>query len=339
MLRGREHSHRALQATAAENATGGLSPTALIAIALVVLILICCWCCYRRRRHRTSSPALDVYAPAPTANASTPLTDSSSLIGLNLDELRRWRINESDLVGSRTLASGAYGQVSLGSFCGTTVAIKSSLRKKATVADLQCFIDEIKLTARFESPYIIKLIGVAWSNPSDLQCVLEYMDMGDLRNHLSQTTPETYPWTEKSKNVLLDSKKGTKLSDFGVSREDTQETMTVGVGTYRWMAPEILREGHYTVAADIYSFGMILTEFGSHMIPYSDMKNPKTGKALVDTALIGLVLNGEIRPTLSGDMPEWVRAMAMQCAVPDPTERPTAYELSTIVRKHTAVII
>ena len=34
-----------------------------------------------------------------------------------------------------------------------------------------------------------------------------------------------------------------KLTDFGVSREDTQETMTVGVGTYRWMAPEILQSG------------------------------------------------------------------------------------------------
>ncbi|KAH9076487.1 hypothetical protein Ae201684P_010431 [Aphanomyces euteiches] len=33
----------------------------------------------------------------------------------------------------------------------------------------------------------------------------------------------------------MDTKKGTKLTDFGTARETTNETMTIGVGTYRWM--------------------------------------------------------------------------------------------------------
>ncbi|KAF0701951.1 hypothetical protein AaE_016223 [Aphanomyces astaci] len=74
----------------------------------------------------------------------------------------------------------------------------------------------------------------------------------------------------KSRNVLLDSVKSAKLTDFGVSKEDTQETMTVGVGTYRWMAPEILQVNHYSVAADMFSFGMILSELDTHNIPYAD---------------------------------------------------------------------
>ncbi|EQC26650.1 TKL protein kinase [Saprolegnia diclina VS20] len=118
--------------------------------------------------------------------------------------------------------------------------------------------------------------------------VLEWMDRGDLKNVLEKTKPTvaggvsaTFPWQEKfqtmlaiadglvylhsldvihrdlkSRNVLMDSQKGTKLTDFGASREVTTETMTIGVGTYRWMAPEILQDNHYTTAADIYSFGM-----------------------------------------------------------------------------------
>ncbi|KAG9398231.1 hypothetical protein AC1031_022051 [Aphanomyces cochlioides] len=184
------------------------------------------------------------------------------------------------------------------------------------------------------------------------------MDAGDLRDNLTTRTPDEFTWREKihvmanivdglaylhslpvihrdlkSRNVLMDSTKGAKLTDFGLSKEDTQETMTVGVGTYLWMAPEILQLNHYSVAADAYSFGMILSEMDSHKIPYADMTNRKNGKPLVDTAIMGMVIAATIKPAFSNTMPEWIRDMAMQCISSSPDERPTALILSSIIHK------
>lgn len=44
------------------------------------------------------------------------------------------------------------------------------------------------------------------------------------------------------------------------------ETMTSAkvanvIGTMRWAAPEILKLGKYTAAADVYSYGMVLWYF------------------------------------------------------------------------------
>ncbi|KAF0684727.1 Aste57867_23313 [Aphanomyces stellatus] len=79
----------------------------------------------------------------------------------------------------------------------------------------------------------------------------------------------------KSRNVLLDSDKGTKLADFGISRrhDEDEQSMTMGVGTYRWMAPEVLAFRHYTIAVDVFSFGVLLSELDTHQIPYSDKQS------------------------------------------------------------------
>ena len=137
----------------------------------------------------------------------------------------------------------------------------------------------------------------------------------------------------KSRNVLMDSKKGTKLTDFGISREDTGETMTIGVGTYRWMAPEILQDNYYTVAADIFSFGMILSELDTHRIPYTDLSNDK-GNKLVDTAIISLVIQGAIKPTFTVNCPSWIQDLALKCISRNPDDRPTAVEISMIIRQN-----
>ncbi|KAH9104772.1 hypothetical protein AeMF1_019278 [Aphanomyces euteiches] len=101
----------------------------------------------------------------------------------------------------------------------------------------------------------------------------------------------------------MDSKKGTKLTDFGISKEDLQQTMTLGVGTFRWMAPEVVQDQRYTTAADIYSFGVVLSEFDTHQIPYSDMKKPGGGEPLSDSAIMVRVVAGSIKPTFSNNCP------------------------------------
>ncbi|OQR89857.1 kinase, partial [Thraustotheca clavata] len=136
----------------------------------------------------------------------------------------------------------------------------------------------------------------------------------------------------KSRNILLDSTKVTKLTDFGKSREVTSETMTIGVGTYRWMVPEILYSNHYSTAADIYAFGMVIYEFNMHHIPYSDNRNDE-GQALVDTAIMSLVMQGAIKPTLTDSCPTWIRKLAEDCIAMKAEDHPTAINVAHVIRQ------
>ncbi|RHY94088.1 hypothetical protein DYB26_015747, partial [Aphanomyces astaci] len=178
------------------------------------------------------------------------------------------------------IGTGAFANVFHGSFQGRAVAVKMLLKSRtSTVSQIQSFVHEIQLMSQFDSPYIVNLVGAAWTRADDLKCVMEFMDGGDLKEYLDTHSSQEFAWADKyvhllsiadglcylhsmnvihrdvkSRNVLLDSTKGTKLTDFGISKEDIQATRTVGVGTFRWMAPEVLQDQGYDVSADIYSF-------------------------------------------------------------------------------------
>ncbi|RHY08155.1 hypothetical protein DYB38_006691 [Aphanomyces astaci] len=333
----------------------------IVGVAIGVVILVAAVCFFIRRRNRKPDAEFEYQREGGKSAGGTTTTrfiTDNTATGIDMSELTLYRLNQQDVVPQKKIASGAYAHVLYGTYKGTPVAIKKLLSSHVGVSEVQGLIDEIKLLASFTSPYVVKLVGCCWDQPSDLECVLEYMNAGDLRDNLIARTSVDFTWNEKihviaaivdalaylhsmpvihrdlkSRNVLLDSVKSAKLTDFGVSKEDTQETMTVGVGTYRWMAPEILQVNHYSVAADVFSFGMILSELDTHNIPYADVTNPKNGKPLVDTAIMSMVIAGTIKPTFSHTMPKWVRDMAQQCIATDPEDRPTAMMLSNVVRK------
>ncbi|KDO30539.1 TKL protein kinase [Saprolegnia parasitica CBS 223.65] len=248
---------------------------------------------------------------------------------LDYGDLDLLRIAAADVVTTRKMASGAYGEIFFGEYDGKPVAIKTLLTGHSKRVWIQNVIDEINLLGRLDSPYIVSLVGAAWTRATNLQCVLEYMDLGDIRifgprrRLVYLHSMKVIHRDLKSRNVLLDSAKGTKLTDFGSSREATTETMT----------PEILQYNQYTVATDVYAFGIILSELDTHLVPYGDRINDR-GQGLVETAIMSMVIDDEIRPTFTPECPIWFRDLALQGLVHDPERRPTMMQVSHTLTTH-----
>ncbi|EQC29201.1 TKL protein kinase [Saprolegnia diclina VS20] len=321
---------------------------------VAVLGLLFCCLFWRKRRSDKSKTNSNM---APTNDTSYQPVDDED-VDLSTLRLVRLELRELSVSSARPLAAGAYGEVWAGVYGGEAVAIKRLKDKSAP--STQQFIDEILLLAKMESPYIVKLVGASWRRLSDLECVVEFMDLGDLRSYLTKTPAEIYPWHEKvecllsialglvylhtfepriihrdlkSRNVLLDSNKGTKLTDFGSSREIDESTLTNGVGTYQWMAPEIINGDPYTELIDLYAFGVILTEMSTHRVPYGNLVNPNTGHAYSQQFILTNVASGKLTPALDEASPEWVHEIASRCLSTSPADRPTAMQLVQLLRQ------
>ncbi|KAF0698908.1 Aste57867_10472 [Aphanomyces stellatus] len=271
---------------------------------------------------------------------------------LNLGELSLWRLDETQLSLGRVLSVGASGVVAMGLYKGAPVAVKK-LNRDHSLEMVQSFIDEIKLMTKLDCPYILSITGCCWGRPRDIHLVMEFMEHGDLRQYLKQTPPTVFTWDLKrsvihnmtqgllylhsmdiihrdlkSRNVLLGHHLMAKLTDFGVSRELTIETMTRGVGSFRWTAPEILEGKRYTEAADIYSLGMIVWELDTHEAPYVSQQ---AALKVTDPSLMSKIRTGGIFPEFSATCPQDVEQFVLHCIDHDPLQRPTALDLSAHV--------
>ncbi|DBA03928.1 TPA: hypothetical protein N0F65_010581 [Lagenidium giganteum] len=235
---------------------------------------------------------------------------------------------------------------------------------------LRHFMDEIRLYARLDHPKIVRFVGIAWTNLIDLSLVLEYMPNGDLTSLLKANRSEPngrmkFNWFSehaeprckalialdvaealvylhsfqapiihrdlKAKNVLIGEDYTAKIGDFGISREIADETMTGGMGTTAWIAPEVLQGERYGTRADIYSFGILLAELDTCGHPYNSNRTSET--ALTDAKIALLVSTQAISPTIEDDCPEPIRQLILECVSFDATKRPSAVEIHYKLRK------
>ncbi|CAN1280809.1 Serine/threonine/tyrosine-protein kinase HT1 [Linum perenne] len=95
-------------------------------------------------------------------------------------------------------------------------------------------------------------------------------------------------------------------------------------GTYRWMAPEMIKKKSYGRKVDVYGFGLMLWEMIAGMIPYEEMNPIQAAFAVV---------NKNLRPVIPPKCPAAMKALIEQCWCLQPEKRPEFWQIVKVLEQ------
>jgi hypothetical protein len=248
-----------------------------------------------------------------------------------------WELDPNDIVFHDKIASGAFGDLFRGSYCGQDVAIKILRGVQDDTAQFSEFLQEVAIMRKVRHKNVVQFIGACTKKPN-LCIVFEFMPGGSVYDYVRKhgclrvgavlkVAVEVCRGMDylhkrnivhrdlKAANLLLDDTGVVKIADFGVARVmDGPGVMTAETGTYRWMAPEVIEHAPYSEKADVFSFGIVLWELLTGRVPYSDMTPLQAAVAVVQKGL---------RPPLPSTCPPPLADVMRLCWQRDPVVRPS----------------
>jgi len=204
-----------------------------------------------------------------------------------------WVIQKEEVhMTQEILGSGGWGEVKVGIFRGTKVAVKCLYQVILSEYNLGLFSREMNIASRIRHPNLLQFIGATRvGNPM----ILTELMPTSLRKEL-ENTPLTHPqvitighgvasalnylhlWKPhpilhrdvSSANVLLEQSgselwKG-KLSDYG-SANLLHDVCTVAPGSPAYAAPESQSPNLHSPKMDVYSFDILFAEMVTRRIP------------------------------------------------------------------------
>ncbi|CAN1334757.1 Serine/threonine/tyrosine-protein kinase HT1 [Linum perenne] len=96
-------------------------------------------------------------------------------------------------------------------------------------------------------------------------------------------------------------------------------------GTYRWMAPEMIKEKHHTKKVDVYSFGIVMWELFTALTPFDNMTPEQAAFA---------VSQKNARPPLPVTCPTAFSHLINRCWSSNPGKRPHFDEIVAILESY-----
>ncbi|CAK0826695.1 unnamed protein product, partial [Prorocentrum cordatum] len=244
-----------------------------------------------------------------------------------------WMIQEKEVKFGPMLSKTLKSAIHTAEWRGMKVVAKTLLNVQADDGDLtKEVLREIGILSTLRHPDLVMFLGACIYSPQPF-LISEYMEGGDLdlyysmkasqrgspyRPHMSlflrwssavaralcflhNCSPPIVHRDLKPMNLLLTKNNDLKVTDFGISKlmrpslGDRAPRMSGGVGTWRYMAPEVVRSEQYTDRVDIYSFALIMWFMSTGVQPFVDQFGQDPALVLED------YLKGrEPRPSFAG---------------------------------------
>jgi hypothetical protein len=230
---------------------------------------------------------------------------------------------------------------------GKRIAVKYF---RAATFNKMTFIREVEILGTLNHPCVLQIVG--WAFPKESNCAeihTELAEYGSLSDVLCQVKRQSLIgcWTRtrigmiicdivvgmryihsrhivhrdlKPSNILIGGDWRAKIGDFGSSRfESDDATLTEGVGTVHYAAPEMFEEfGNVSEKVDVYGFGLVLYEvlFGQAVFPTS-----------LPAFDVIRQLRARFRPVIPNRFGSYVNGLIYRCWSDDPSSRPSFNEI------------
>uniref|UniRef100_A0AAV2IXI7 Tyrosine-protein kinase n=1 Tax=Knipowitschia caucasica TaxID=637954 RepID=A0AAV2IXI7_KNICA len=273
------------------------------------------------------------------------------------------QFEERHLIFLKQLGKGNFGSVEMCRYdplqdsTGEVVAVKKL--QHSTAEHLRDFEREIDILKSLQHENIVKYKGVCYSaGRRNLRLIMEYLPYGSLRDYLIKNKDHIdgnkllhyasqickgmdYLAMKRyihrdlaTRNILVESEMRVKIGDFGLTKmlpqdKDYYTVREPGESPIFWYAPESLTQSKFSVASDVWSFGVVLYE----LFTYSDKNcspptvfmeeigKEKQGQMIV-YHLIEL-LNKDFRLPAPDKCPKEIHKMMATCWSSDPAMRPS----------------
>ncbi|XP_076913624.1 serine/threonine/tyrosine-protein kinase HT1-like [Bidens hawaiensis] len=275
-------------------------------------------------------------------------------------------VDLSKLFLGHRFAHGANSQLYHGIYKDEAVAVKiirvpDDDKNEELILRLENqFTREINLLSRLHHQNVIKFVA-ACRQPRVYCIITEYLSEGSLRAYLhkledcTEKEKEYLPLQKlikmalditrgmeyihsqgvihrdlKPENVLINRDFQLKIADFGIGCEEVDcDFLADDPGTYRWMAPEMIKRKSYGRKVDVYGFGLILWEMVAGTIPYNDMTPIQAAFAVV---------HKNLRPSIPDNCPSAMKALIEQCWSTNPDKRPEFWQVVKVLEEFETLI-